>query len=843
MIPSRLQRYVLWEIIPVIGICTVALTAIFFLGLSASFTREGVSVVQIYYVIPYILMLSLPYALPASFLLASVLVFGRLSSRHEIDAMRANGVNVNHIIIPPLALALVVCCATFFLNHYFFPWTLQRVTQLRNKLINDVAETVGQSAKNGFQLGPYYIYVGGSDPKDHSLKSVALIQFADEIPSRFIWAKRGVWTRVDENNAALTLEDGVMMEPTLSEHLKEDEKRPMVYFKKITRRIPLDPGGGPSLKPKYMPLGMLLDCIRERGKTAAQTREELGPATRHPKTELWIAKKAFAEADQKCAAAEKVLDEKRGKLDETRSALQKLEMEVRTDQTAQEDARKRNQEARTSLADQAAYLAKLQADIQDRADMDATPEELAPLKDEAARIAERISQLTKRVEDSQKVLQGAAAVLQAADAQRQAAAAAFALAETEYKSAATDANAAADDRRRCAAVRDKLDGVEQWIDAVSEYHFRNAGSATCFIFMLIGIPLGILARRGSFTVALAISFCAVLFIHYPLMMVGETLASDGYLAPWIAEWMANAALGCIGLGLLIWGLNGEQLCDAFVLILAPDESERAHRSAVQRMPPVQPWEPGEIAICGHPLSPALDGHGGQICVRDQIAARLSRLAKSAEDRPVPRPWRDGNTICLPANLIHITQRDIQRCGGLENAGMRDDPKATAEHQFGDAECGWRSPKVLQPLSVFRVALAFFAVRVDENVDVRQDHSVPSMMSRSSDVQSRFTPGRTPLPRNVTKGSRFDGFRVARRLASSSRRASLITAPIFRPSRAARCLTSANRASSIFTVVRIGLPPHHHSISIAHHDASGKGDLLYCARITRPARPGIGRAAT
>ena len=41
MIPSRLQRYVLWEIIPVIGICAVALTAIFFLGLSVSFTREG----------------------------------------------------------------------------------------------------------------------------------------------------------------------------------------------------------------------------------------------------------------------------------------------------------------------------------------------------------------------------------------------------------------------------------------------------------------------------------------------------------------------------------------------------------------------------------------------------------------------------------------------------------------------------------------------------------------------------------------------------------------------------------------------------------------------------------
>jgi len=556
VIPSRLQRYVLWEIIPVIGICAVALTAIFFLGISVSFTREGLSVVQIYYVVPYILMLSLPYAVPASFLLAAVLVFGRLSSRHEIDAMRANGVNVNHIIFPPLALALVVCCATFFMNHYFFPWTLERVTGLRDRLINDVAEMVGQSPKNGYRVDPYYIYIGGADPKDHSLKSVALIKFADEIPSWFVWAKRGVWRPTDADNAALTLEDGVMMEPRLSEaHLRSDETRPLVHFKRTTIQIPLNPGGGPSQKPKYLPLGALLKRIRQGGKAAAETRRELGPAIRHPKTESWKAKAALEAADQKNAALAKVLGEKKGKLDEARSALEKLDLELRADQVVQENVQKRCQEAKALLADQTEYLENLQDDIQSRTDEEATAEELAPLKEELTRIRERVSQLTKRVADSEKELQGATAVLQAAGARRQAAGAAFANAEADYKAAETDVNAATEDRRRLAAVRDKLDGVEQWINAQSEFHFRNAGAATCFIFMLVGIPLGILSRRGSFTVALAISFCTVLLIHYPLMMIGETLAADGYLAPWIAQWMANGALGCIGLGLLIWGVK------------------------------------------------------------------------------------------------------------------------------------------------------------------------------------------------------------------------------------------------------------------------------------------------
>ncbi|MGD0999344.1 MAG: LptF/LptG family permease [Candidatus Brocadiia bacterium] len=555
MIPSRLQRYVLWEIIPVIGICAVALTAIFFLGLSASFTREGVSVVQIYYIIPYILMLSLPYALPAAFLLAAVLVFGRLSSRHEIDAMRANGINVNHIIVPPLALALIVCCATFFMNQYFFPWALQRVTGLRNKLINDVAEMVGQT-RTGWRVDPYYIYIGGTDPKDMSWKSVALIEFADEIPSRWWWARRGVWKRVDENNATLTLESGVMMEPRLSEvHLKDSERKPIGRFGRITINVPLNASGGPSLKPKFLPLGPLLQRIREGAKTAATTHRELGAATEHPKTAFWSAKREFEKADQKYTDLAKVLGEKKAKRDEARAALDKLELEVRGDQAVQESARKRSEEAKSLLADQAAYLEKLKDDIQERTDEGATEEELGPLVEELKRTTERVSQLTKRVSASDKELQNATAVLQAADARRQAAGAAFAGAETDYKAADAEASVAAAERRRCAAVQGKLDEFEHWIDAQSELHFRNAGSATCLIFMLVGIPLGILSRRGSFIVALAISFCIVLFIHYPLMMVGETLATDGYLAPWIAEWMANGALGCIGLALLIWGVK------------------------------------------------------------------------------------------------------------------------------------------------------------------------------------------------------------------------------------------------------------------------------------------------
>ena len=81
-----------------------------------------------------------------------------------------------------------------------------------------------------------------------SWKSVALIEFADEIPSRWWWAKRENWKRVDEDNATLTLESGVMMEPRLSDaHLKDSERKPIGRFGRLRLNIPLNAGGGPTM--------------------------------------------------------------------------------------------------------------------------------------------------------------------------------------------------------------------------------------------------------------------------------------------------------------------------------------------------------------------------------------------------------------------------------------------------------------------------------------------------------------------------------------------------------------------------------------------------------------------
>ena len=72
---------------------------------------------------------------------------------------------------------------------------------------------------------------------------------------------------------------------------------------------------------------------------------------------------------------------------------------------------------------------------------------------------------------------------------------------------------------------------------------------------MIGIPLGILSRRGSVLMAFVLSFFAVLVLYYPLMMIAEMLSRDGYVTPWLAQWTPNVVVGGIGLCLLVWGIR------------------------------------------------------------------------------------------------------------------------------------------------------------------------------------------------------------------------------------------------------------------------------------------------
>jgi Predicted permeases len=72
----------------------------------------------------------------------------------------------------------------------------------------------------------------------------------------------------------------------------------------------------------------------------------------------------------------------------------------------------------------------------------------------------------------------------------------------------------------------------------------------CIVFVLIGAPLGIMARRGNMAVGGGISL--VFFIIYWVFLIGgEELADRDLISPFLSMWLANFIVGGFGIYLLI----------------------------------------------------------------------------------------------------------------------------------------------------------------------------------------------------------------------------------------------------------------------------------------------------
>lgn len=97
-----------------------------------------------------------------------------------------------------------------------------------------------------------------------------------------------------------------------------------------------------------------------------------------------------------------------------------------------------------------------------------------------------------------------------------------------------------------------------------EVHKKFSIPAACVVFVLLGAPLGMRARRGG----LAAGFLSVgFFVFYYLCLIGgEQLADRELLSPAVAMWLPNVVLGAVGARLTLGALRTGQ---------APRRSQKA----------------------------------------------------------------------------------------------------------------------------------------------------------------------------------------------------------------------------------------------------------------------------
>lgn len=88
--------------------------------------------------------------------------------------------------------------------------------------------------------------------------------------------------------------------------------------------------------------------------------------------------------------------------------------------------------------------------------------------------------------------------------------------------------------------------AQYWV----EVHKKFSTSVACIVFVLIGAPLGIMARKGG--IGTGIIYSIAFFVLYWVCLIGgENLADRLIVSPILAMWISNVIIGCFGI-LLTW---------------------------------------------------------------------------------------------------------------------------------------------------------------------------------------------------------------------------------------------------------------------------------------------------
>ena len=83
-----------------------------------------------------------------------------------------------------------------------------------------------------------------------------------------------------------------------------------------------------------------------------------------------------------------------------------------------------------------------------------------------------------------------------------------------------------------------------------EIHKKYSIPVACLVFVLLGAPLGIMAKRGGMVIALSLSL-GFFILYWAFLIAGEELADRQIISAFWAMWSANFLIGTAGLFLFI----------------------------------------------------------------------------------------------------------------------------------------------------------------------------------------------------------------------------------------------------------------------------------------------------
>jgi len=112
---------------------------------------------------------------------------------------------------------------------------------------------------------------------------------------------------------------------------------------------------------------------------------------------------------------------------------------------------------------------------------------------------------------------------------------------------------------------DRLTELKESVDALKvEYHKKYALAFAIIIFVLIGIPLGLMTRSSGIGMAFSVS-SLIFLIYYVALNGGEQLADKGYMSPFLSMWISNFVFLILAALLITGSLYEKKLVDLHTL--------------------------------------------------------------------------------------------------------------------------------------------------------------------------------------------------------------------------------------------------------------------------------------
>jgi lipopolysaccharide export LptBFGC system permease protein LptF len=521
-----LQRYLLREFFRIFLPTLAILEFLLILGMALRSLHEGVNVTALTELVPHIVLYSLPTALPVALLAATVITYGRLSGDNELWAMLTSGVHLWVIVIPIIIVGFLFTLFSIGLNAELLPKSYHMLKVLQEKAVHEILAHRMGAAQGKMRFPPFYIYIKSAE--GGAFKDVMIMEAHGDEVTNIILAEEGSLSVDTDNNLILfALNKGEFIKPG---PLGSTSSPTTVSFEKTLFRVPLGLSEHTAFK-RFSSLGELL-------KLKSNIKKEIA-GLRHVPREKKLSRRGVLNQYRE---AEGIYQ---NTLRERTAAL--LQAEKAQEVIAKEKVRLENLDNETKVSENYVRIAEdALGDLLLTKELTGSDTQLV-LKDRDIKIKE----LTQTVEKEKSRINAAEeqkrSIKHSIEVERQN----FSYFKARAESMKTAELKAENEYERWKKIMVLREKIETNRDLSIAIHRRLAPAFSCLAFILVGIPIGIMSRRGNILIGFFISFLIVLVIYYPLVTVGKVLATD-MRAPVIPTmWAANLVLTIIAIVLLV----------------------------------------------------------------------------------------------------------------------------------------------------------------------------------------------------------------------------------------------------------------------------------------------------